>query len=1414
MVTYVINDKTSIKTQIEISFGFLVVVTGGITLAVCYGLLYGNASEAYSVAERTIRSQTYDSLTTLAAETAASLEQPLKLVGDNFTRSGDTLLAPQRSFKEYNFEGACPFPKCPQDYKALKGRSRLPDLAGFVNGSTSHSSVYLYSKKYGQAARNDSLWNLYIHENNPVLSVINGLAYQDQDMDVMYNRGSNSTVMFYLASSVLGADGVNYDVVHRTFPGIVKNISNYDSTQRTWFSKAPVDSFYLYGPYKETFTRQLVVTLSSRKMSTVRSTVHPNARSTPVTTVSGAVMLVKDLAAIVNSVQYAHSGFGVLVKRSTNEVLVWGNRTDVFNEDTQAFKTVVDFDVNLASKLGVNQPSGVIEYTDPQGVDWIVSISPFLAVNEYQVTTSSQSLAVLVFAAKSDAERPLALLQDRITYTTNTVTAETLIIIGATIGAVMLLVCALVAYISHPLSRMIAISRDIVAMSTEEEDKRNYTDILDRSRRNMRTVNDEIGQLAADYYHIVCLLNNRNVDKKSTPKHPENPFHITDDGASSSGPPAQPTSLPQLFSAMSRKRAAMLTVHDQHVTAVEDVDHNQSVKSQQAPVYDGNLDVLSTMSTSTATAPQRSAVVAVEQSAGLFGGPNKKHTQMPRRVSPSAPPATAELVGDIETGEHSVGNESTIELSQIRGSVGGSQYAKLNKGEHSPTPSVTGSEIPTTAVYAAVPTDSKAVSTVASLKSQLLCLCALLLAGAVATMVVTIVSLHSEGANWMDVSSELLLATQLQNLQSVTDVKAVFVQSYFEQLSLDLLVGAAYVTTLVNGSYTRPNFVSQDEYLPSYSIDTLNTYTSPVAKTYNYSSYFIESGLTAYLPYDPRCRKWYQLAADQAASNNREPQAYFQYPRLSSTGAYVLTAVTPIPQQGSLYGVLNTNFLVATLSDSINSLKILQSGYVYLIDSTNTTAIIIHPGATSSCQFVSCAEQGMSNDEYDAFHASILQPLQNKQYESIGASLNNLAAVELSRHNYSAAEELYTRAIQNADELLSHAKNETDKASLRRIHSDREGNLAVAYLEQNQFAKAFAQLERLLISDRNSGYIKGCVVKQGTLGQYYLKQGEIKSAEKVFLSALEFVRKCRVDSESGEFVQTDADATHAAEQIALFNIALLRDVQKLSADEVARAYLAALTTSPVIHTATTTKILLSLRTRAFKKSNGEDAVRQIDVLAAEYRFTLFSSSVTDSKGQNTTSGPKTVAFVIDYSGSMSGTKIRSAVDNVCAIIDKHTCFEDSLLVVKFNGFVTTVLNLQKKKDAEHAESILSQVREANAPTGSTACYDAVDLTLTRLVRDSADAEKWMIVLTDGEDNSSTKVTVDALCNNITRHGKSVSMIVIGVGSDVQTDVLTRIAKSSEKGIYISAASGDKRSIDAAFAQVATLIQGEIVMEDM
>lgn len=109
-------------------------------------------------------------------------------------------------------------------------------------------------------------------------------------MNLMYTRGPNTTVMFYLSTKISLPSG-KYFAVHRTFPGIVKNISDYDPPKRQWFTDAKQNSYNLYGPYVETFTEQSVITLS-----TLSTTTDSTGKS--LTTVAAGVMLIRELSSI------------------------------------------------------------------------------------------------------------------------------------------------------------------------------------------------------------------------------------------------------------------------------------------------------------------------------------------------------------------------------------------------------------------------------------------------------------------------------------------------------------------------------------------------------------------------------------------------------------------------------------------------------------------------------------------------------------------------------------------------------------------------------------------------------------------------------------------------------------------------------------------------------------------------------------------------------------------------------------------------------------------------------------------------------------------------------------------------------------------------------------------------------------
>lgn len=182
----------------------------------------------------------------------------------------------------------CSFPNCPMDYGGLFGRSRLP--RGFINGSLLHSSVYLYSSAIGPV-RTNKTWSILAKNHSVINSVINALAYQDMDMNTIYCRGPNTTVMFYL-STMIYVKSSEYVTVHRSFPGVRIPLPSYNPANSPWFTRAPENSYSLYGPYLEEFTQQPVITLSSMKTS--RDTV----TGEKLTTVSAAAILISELAAI------------------------------------------------------------------------------------------------------------------------------------------------------------------------------------------------------------------------------------------------------------------------------------------------------------------------------------------------------------------------------------------------------------------------------------------------------------------------------------------------------------------------------------------------------------------------------------------------------------------------------------------------------------------------------------------------------------------------------------------------------------------------------------------------------------------------------------------------------------------------------------------------------------------------------------------------------------------------------------------------------------------------------------------------------------------------------------------------------------------------------------------------------------
>ena len=230
----------------------------------------------------------------------------------------------------------------------------------------------------------------------------------------------------------------------------------------------------------------------------------------------------------MNSVKYTDGGFGVLFSKSNQQVLVWKDQSyPTVIPGTRTFLTISDFDVNLAAKPITG--SNIFQYTDPKGVTWIVSPYPFFQPGSINSPSNSgNELVILVFAQRALAEASLDSLNSNINTTTNSILMSTIIIIACTIAATILLCFLVIEYIAGPLEAMRRISEEIAEMSAEDEDKKDYRSVLQKAYVNLNRT-DEVGLLAAEYYYIVCLLHNKNMAKRETPKYPLNPFHLGSD---------------------------------------------------------------------------------------------------------------------------------------------------------------------------------------------------------------------------------------------------------------------------------------------------------------------------------------------------------------------------------------------------------------------------------------------------------------------------------------------------------------------------------------------------------------------------------------------------------------------------------------------------------------------------------------------------------------------------------------------------------------------------------------------------------------------------------------------------------------------------------------------------------------------
>jgi len=226
---------------------------------------------------------------------------------------------------------------------------------------------------------------------------------------------------------------------------------------------------------------------------------------------------------------------------------------------------------------------------------------------------------------------------------------------------------------------------------------------------------------------------------------------------------------------------------------------------------------------------------------------------------------------------------------------------------------------------------------------------------------------------------------------------------------------------------------------------------------------------------------------------------------------------------------------------------------------------------------------------------------------------------------------------------------------------------------------------------------------------------------------------------------------------------------------------------------------------------------------------------------------KSVTFVIDYSGSMQAQqRIKAAVRGAKEILHSQVNPQDAVSIIIFNSSYREILPLTIKGDrADDDSRIVKALDSLKYPNYATAFYDALGRALEELNKIESSEHRWIIALTDGQDNSSKTYSLDALEGIVTEKDRikrkrpltiegfirdnhlDVNLIVIGVGQELANPVDTRkklrsrktgrkmtteellesICESIPQGQYLSVVdSADvKMDIERAFEKIGVLM---------
>ncbi|MFX1241782.1 MAG: tetratricopeptide repeat protein [Promethearchaeota archaeon] len=397
-----------------------------------------------------------------------------------------------------------------------------------------------------------------------------------------------------------------------------------------------------------------------------------------------------------------------------------------------------------------------------------------------------------------------------------------------------------------------------------------------------------------------------------------------------------------------------------------------------------------------------------------------------------------------------------------------------------------------------------------------------------------------------------------------------------------------------------------------------------------------------------------------------------------------------------------------------------------------------------------------------------------KNLHGEGMCLNNLGNIYRNWGDYDKAKESYNKSIKIGEE-------QEDIGSL----SSRYNNRALLFLSEEQWQEAMEDFNKALEIDNELGDEVGIASRNRNIGVLYMLKNELNLAQEQLDEAFKLDSKWENNSGLAE------------DEFQLGRLTLLKNNPEIAEDHLKNAL----------------KLAENLGNYPLMKNILEAMVQLYE---SQDNTTLYHKAELElSKVDEILVRKKDVVFVIDQSGSMTQfDKMGAARTGALGVFNETINIGDRIAILGFNSMINILLDLTEKKG--NVSQITNIFKTMEASPYQTCLYDAIgnaiDILLEKSPRseqESQERQRWVVTLTDGEDNKSTKYNSRKVAKYIEKIEPPINFILIGVGPELKKvhRTMTQMVAATPHGKYITIYSikNVSKRIAEAFTKVKEIM---------